>query len=285
VKRPLWVALVAALSVTVASCDGGEDEPSTAAPEPGIYHVHGLGIDPVDGSLYAATHYGLFRVPEGGGARRVGDSYQDTMGFTVVGPEHFLGSGHPDLQDPDLPPLLGLIESTDAGHSWQPLSLLGKADFHALSFRHGMVHGYDATNERFMVSADRQSWVTRSQPAGLVSFAVDPTSPDHVLATTSSGLLRSTDGGRTWDSASAPPLAFLSWADDGTLAAAGADARIYVSSDSGAGWSEVGALPGLPEAFLAVDDGTLIAAVQAAGLYDSTDGGSTWRLRYRDEPT
>jgi hypothetical protein len=36
------------------------------------------------------------------------------MGFTIVGPNRFLGSGHPDLRD-DLPPLLGLIESTNRG--------------------------------------------------------------------------------------------------------------------------------------------------------------------------
>ena len=38
------------------------------------------------------------------------------MGFTVAGPDHFLGSGHPDfrdtkLYDPNKRPLLGLTES------------------------------------------------------------------------------------------------------------------------------------------------------------------------------
>jgi hypothetical protein len=63
-------------------------------------------------------------------AERVGDSYQDTMGFTVVGPNRFLGSGHPATDD--LPPLLGLIESTDAGKTWEHVSLLGEADSHVL---------------------------------------------------------------------------------------------------------------------------------------------------------
>jgi hypothetical protein len=276
--------ILAALGLLFGAC-GGEDEAPTGTAEPGIHHVHGLGIDPGDGSLYAATHYGLFHIPPAGDASRVGDNYQDTMGFTVVGPQHFLGSGHPDLQQPELPPLLGLIESTDAGRSWQPVSLLGEADFHALAFRHGLVYGYDATNERFMVSPDRRSWETRSQPRGLFSFAVDPNSPEHVLATTSSGLISSADGGRTWSATSAPPLAFLGWADDGSLAAAGADRGIYVSPDGGTSWTGVGELPGLPEAFLAVDGRTLVAAVQELGIYDSTDGGGTWRLRYRDDPS
>jgi len=282
-KRVL-IGVAAVLSVAVTGC-GTDDGADTAVAEPGIHHVHGLGVDPADGDLYAATHYGLFRVPASGAAQRVGDSYQDTMGFTVVGPARFLGSGHPDLQDAELPPLLGLIESGDGGRTWEPISLLGETDFHALVFRHGLVYGYDATSERFMVSADRRSWETRSQPSGVVSLAVDPDDAAHVLATTPSGLLASDDGGRTWNPVPAPPLLFLSWADDGTLAGTGTDATIYVSADRGATWTETGRLPGFPEALLAIDVETMIVAVQERGLYDSTDGGRSWQLRYRDKPT
>jgi hypothetical protein len=169
--------------------------------DPGLIHVHGLGINPADGTLYAATHTGLFAVRDGVG-QRVADRLQDTMGFTVVGPDHFLGSGHPDFRDtqlyqPDRRPLLGLIESRDAGRSWQPLSLLGEADFHALQIAHGLVYGYDATGQRFMVTRDRRRWQVRST-VELVGFAVSPTDPELVVATTGGVLLRSTDGGRHW---------------------------------------------------------------------------------------
>lgn len=63
---------------------------------PPITHVHGLGVDPGDGALIVATHYGTFRMRAGGGSERIGDSLQDTMGFTVVGWGRFLGSGHPE---------------------------------------------------------------------------------------------------------------------------------------------------------------------------------------------
>jgi hypothetical protein len=101
-------------------------------------HVHRLGINPRDGALYAATHTGLFTIRDRA-ATRVADRYQDTMGFTVVGPDHFLGSGHPDfrdrqLYDPNRRPLLGLVDSRDAARSWRSLSLLGEADFHALQW-------------------------------------------------------------------------------------------------------------------------------------------------------
>lgn len=99
--------------------------------DPGPIHVHGLGIDPADGSLFIASHTGRFRVgKDSRKAVRVEDRYQDTMGFSIVGPNRFLGSGHPDAREQELPPLLGLIESTDAGRTWQPISLLGEADFH-----------------------------------------------------------------------------------------------------------------------------------------------------------
>ena len=60
----------------------------------------------------------MFRIDEHGTATRIADRWQDTMAFTVTvtGAGTFLGSGHPDLRE-DLPPHLGLIESTDAGET------------------------------------------------------------------------------------------------------------------------------------------------------------------------
>lgn len=92
--------LATALALVAVGCGSAENapEPATSANgDPGPIHVHGLGIDPADGSLFVATHTGLFRTPAGEQrAIRVADRYQDTMGFTVVGPNRFLGSGHPD---------------------------------------------------------------------------------------------------------------------------------------------------------------------------------------------
>ncbi len=95
--------------------------------DPGPIHVHGLGINPADGSLLIATHTGTYRVePDEDKAELIGANRQDTMGFTVAGPDRFLGSGHPDpnaAREGGLSPLLGLIESRDAGRSWQSISL------------------------------------------------------------------------------------------------------------------------------------------------------------------
>lgn len=218
---PTWLAVAAGLAFLlgiglVARDDSNRGEGgTTASGGDAVAHVHGLGINPADGDLYAATHFGLFRIPDDGKARRVGDAIQDTMGFTIVGGNHFLGSGHPDLEDkrlraPGKPPLLGLIESKDAGRTWNSLSLLGEADFHSLVAAHGRIFGYDSTGGRLMVSADGKEWETRSE-LGIGDFAVDPADPDHLVAMTDRGIAESSDGGRSWSPITGPDLAFLAW--------------------------------------------------------------------------
>jgi len=137
-RRATLAVAVAATFLLLAGC-GGED---SAAPEefagvpleaqdPGPIHVHGLGYDTSAKVLYVATHTGMFELPDGAAkAKRIGDKHQDTMGFSLVKPGLFLGSGHPDARD-DSPPHLGLIKSVDRGRSWQSVSLLGQADARA----------------------------------------------------------------------------------------------------------------------------------------------------------
>ena len=252
-------------------------------PDPGVVHVHGLGVDPADGVLYAATHSGLFRLPEGGGEpTRVANRYQDTMGFSVVGPNTFLGSGHPDYRE-DHPPRLGLIESTDAGETWEPLSLRGEADFHALHVAHGNVYGYESGSGAFMVSTDREDWETRSR-LPMRDFAVSPADADTVLATTERGLALSTDGGRSWRGVRAPALAVLAWGSADSLYGIAADGAVHHSSDGGTTWSLRGNAGGPPEAVTFDPDGgsggTLYVAVSEQGIRQSTDGGRTFTTRF-----
>jgi hypothetical protein len=134
-------------------------------------------------------------------AKRVGDSFQDTMGFTVVGPGRFLGSGHPDAQS-DEPPLLGLVESRDAGKSWRPVALSGKADFHVLRAVGDSVVGYDSSNNRLMrLGPDRTLTKLRTPRGTLIDLAVDPEDERHYVAAADTGIYESHDGGgagRAW---------------------------------------------------------------------------------------
>ncbi|WP_436789746.1 F510_1955 family glycosylhydrolase [Yinghuangia sp. YIM S10712] len=204
-RRLIPAALAAIVLANAAACSGTDAPPdstgeaATAAPQFG--HVHGLGIDPADGTVYAATHHGVFALT-GDGAVPVGQNRGDFMGFTVTGPGTFLASGHP-APGSSRDHHFGLLESTDSGSTWTALSLTGQADFHALEHAHGTVYGYDSTSERIRVSADRLSWDDR---AGLeaTDLAIHPSDADVLFAATADGVRRSTDAGRTFAAATCP---------------------------------------------------------------------------------
>ena len=249
---------------TPADADGG------AAPE--MEHIHGIGVDPGDGAVYAGTHYGLFRIADGS-ATRVSE-VQDYMGFTVAGPGHFLASGHPG-EGQGGPSSVGLVESTDAGQTWETLSLSGEADFHALEYRHDRVYGLNSMTGQLLTSTDKQSWAEVSS-AEIADFAVSPEDPDVLVATTQEGLARSTDGGATFEVVeSAPVMVFVSWAEDGTLAGVTPDGVVYTAEDPAGEWSERAGLDGQPEA-LTVDSATQIYAAANGTVLASTDGGATF---------
>ena len=278
------------LSLSVAACSSGPgdaDPIGSSGPELGLEHVHGLGLDPADGVLYAATHYGVWRIPDEGAATRVADRFQDTMGFTVVGPGTFLGSGHPDFRmDPDLPTRLGLIRSEDAGETWESLSLGGEADFHVLRAVHGKVYGWEAGTGRVMVSGDDgATWDARGA-VDLRDLAVSPAEPDTLLATTGTGPLRSEDGGRTWvPVAAAPVLVVLAWASPDSLYGVGPDGAVHHSADGGITWLARGHVGGEPEALaVARHDGAefLLVAVSETGILSSSDGGASFALRHAE---
>lgn len=274
-------ALVLALALTVAACMSGQTSTTTlSTPDPGVVHVHSLDVVPGDGTLYAATHTGLFTVSEDGSAQRVGERWHDLMGFTVAGPGDLIASGHPDLTDPELSqpgvkPLLGLVASTD-GADWEQLSLFGEVDFHALSAAHGKVYGWDSTSGRFMVSDDRLSWDARSE-LQLADFAVSPDDPNVIVGAAEQGVVRSEDGGSTWQPAADQQLLMLAWDDDGLVGAA-PNGALLTSDSAATTWSRRGQLGGQPEA-LHADSDTLYAAVAGRGVLQSGDRGGTWTVR------
>ena len=279
---------MALAGISLGSCGGSEDAgPTNTAPgfrveDPGPVHVHGLGVNPADGALFIATHTGLYRsAPRQTTAKRVGDRLQDTMGFTVTGPDRFLGSGHPDGRDGQ-PPFLGLIRSADAGRNWRPVSLLGKRDFHALEAAGARVYGYGSdfkTREQgLLVSEDRgRTWSGRRAPEPLLALSADGARPDRVLAGGARAIWRSDDGARTW----------MRLAGPGGLVASGRGGRAYrvtldgslsVSEEAGRRWRSRGRVGGEPAAFeLSGED--LYVALHDGTVKQSADEGRTWRVR------
>jgi photosystem II stability/assembly factor-like uncharacterized protein len=206
------------------------------------------------------------------------------MGFTIVGPDRFLGSGHPDLEEAsekNLPPHLGLIESTDKGQSWQSISLSGEADFHVLRFTGEHVYGYDASNDRLLVSADRgRSWNELEKPGPIVDLAVDPRDAGRILVASAGGveegLFESSDGGESWKRVS-EAVGLLAWPDRLYLIAGSGE--VFASGDGGRRLKQQGEIGGQPAALVAEGPKELYAALHDGTIKRSTDGGVSWTLR------
>jgi hypothetical protein len=277
------VLLVLLAALTGAGCAGDDEQPDRTEPvvsDPGPIHVHGLGTNPKDDALFIATHTGLFRL---GAAEsvptRVGGRYQDTMGFTVVGPDGFLGSGHPDGRE-KAPPFLGLIRSGDAGETWQPVSLRGKADFHVLEAANPRIYGFgsdwDTRQAQFLVSDnDGKDWDEREVPEPLISLALRPGDPDRIFAAGERGLYESRDAGRRWTKREGP-AGLLGWRRDG-LTLVTTTGGVMASPD-GKRWRRVGEVGGQPAAFEAEAE-FLYVALHDGTIKRSRDGGRTWAIR------
>lgn len=278
-RSVLCLLALAALS----ACGGGERDPATN--DAGPIHVHGLGINPADDALFVATHTGLFRVADGETeARRVAGRYQDTMGFAVVGPNRFLGSGHPDLRE-KLPPYLGLIESTDSGRSWNAVSLQGKVDFHVLEARGRRVYGYGSDFEtreaRFLTSTDGgRRWTPLRAPAELTSLVMAPDDPRRLMASGTRRVYFSPDSGRSWAKLDTPAAGLLAWNADGVFLTA-SDGRVWRSARDAPKWTVVGSTGGTPAAFEAPRPRELLVALHDGVIKRSVDVGRNWTVRSR----
>jgi len=286
VGAPLAAAVAVGL-LLVAGCGGDEEstpEQFTGAPieaqDPGPIHVHGLGYDSKRDILYIATHTGMFELhADANKARRIGQSYQDTMGFTLVSPDFFLGSGHPDLRE-ELPSHLGLIRSTDRGRNWDPVSLLGKADFHVLRAQGKTVYGFDSRSERLLVSTDAgRGWTTLVPPEALIDLAIDPKNPRHLLASGGAVLYESLDGGRTWNAIASGIAGHLAWPTSGRVFLADLAGSFLTAPRASGPWRARGALVSPAAALLAVDEQTLFAALHDGTIVRSGNGGATWKVR------
>lgn len=287
------VALGAALMLALSACSSsprpgndssigpGDPIPRSDADTAGatMSHVHGIGRNPGDGDVYVATHHGLWRVRGETEPELVGEYLHDFMGFSVVGADHFVASGHPNSAG-ELPPHLGLIESRDAGATWTSRSLLGEADFHALRTTGGKTYGWNSQGAELMVSDDRREWGTLAEGKMMLDVAADPTDGEILLASvatdhTTLQLQRSTDGGRSFKAVGkAPQLARFAWTGDGGLTGFAVDGAVWSSDDRGRSWRRVGTVGAMPDA-VSGDEHELLAAADGK-IIASSDGGE-WK--------
>ncbi len=289
IARLVPFAVLLMLAVTLAACGGddatvdaergGGGAQSAADGSAELEHIHGLGVEPGSETLYVATHYGLFQAAKGQSKlERASESRQDIMGFSVVGPRHFIGSGHPDPSQ-DQPPSLGLIESRDRGRSWKNVSLLGEADFHVLRSAGRRVYGFNSLTGKLMASTDGgREWREHTPPAAIVDLAIDPTDSRRIIAATERGLLLSPDAGESWRPLDEEIAGLLAWPAPKTLFVADAQGRVARSADAGKSFKALGPIGGQPVAF-ASHEKELYAALADGKIMRSTDGGASWSVR------
>jgi hypothetical protein len=282
--QPMIAIAATALLLLVAGC-GDDSTVESSGPQPAaetatVHHIHGLGVGPKSGDLYVATHSGLFVAADGDQQlQQVGDSEQDIMGFSVVGPDRFIGSGHPAPDDTDSPPNLGLIESRDGGTTWKNISLLGDADFHVLRSSSDRIYGYDGSQGRVMVSSDGgRQWTQRTPPAAMFDLAIDPSDPDRIVASTERGIFHSADAGKTWRPLREDIAGLLAWPAAKALHMVDGQGQVQRSTDGGRQWQPTGGIGGQPAAFIA-SGSVLYAALADSTVKRSTDGGATWSVR------
>lgn len=271
--------------------------PPRLTPVDQLHHIHGLAVDAHDPAiLYIATHGGLVRVVDGQRWEYVGDGRSDLMGFTVHRSERgvMYVSGHPDPSS-HLPNPIGVMVSRDGGQSWQPLSLAGKVDLHAMTIGADgkTLYGWNVTGSPglYRISVRDGTWA-RVDATGLqdvFGLAAHPQQSDTLLAGTRGGLVVSRDSGQTWS----PISKALSGIQVTAVAyhpknprtlyayAARPDLGLIKSEDGGEQWKSLGFFLGEKDAvnIFAISphqSETLYISTFGSDLYLSRDGGKKW---------
>lgn len=272
------MAAVAAVTITLSACsaspgpDAAADAHTTSRESLGS-HVHGLAVDPQTRELFLATHEGLFNVTRSPGDR-IGAT-NDFMGFTPAAePGAFYASGHPG-RGSTLPNPMGLLRTSDGGKTWEQLSRQGESDFHALATTKSGVLGFDGA---LRATADDITW-TAEDPGFAPSALAGHPATDTVLAVTSSGLQRSTDGGKTWAlNTAAPVIQFAAFASATDVVGITPRGKVHTSADAGATWTSAGQIEGTVQAVTALklDGPPAVWAATTEGIVHSSDGGATF---------
>ncbi len=265
-------AVIAALAL--GACTSSIDQKTSAPPGETVFgHVHGIGLNPGDDRVYVASHQGVFRLDDGA-PTLIADRAQDTMGFTIAGPDRFLASGHPAPGSTDPNPL-GLIASTDRAASWSPLSLAGTSDLHSIDTAGDTIHAYGADGQILSSQDGGRSWETIAR-GQFIDIAANPSAPDQLLATTeTANLVSVTAGKEPTQIAGAPPLVLIDRTSSDEIVGVDPVGAVFISADDGDSWRETTSLDSRPEAF-SVRSGTWFAATED-GLFRSSDKGKAWQ--------
>jgi hypothetical protein len=286
------------------------DTPVWAHRGPAGGNVYTVVADPLHPSiLYAGTERGVFRSTDAGATWAVsGTGLAPTRVQTIAIDPATPSTLYAGTLTPNGVASVGIYKSTDSGGTWSPVDAgifdpvtgTGPVDVESIAI--------DPRNPSILIAGSLFSEIFRSVDGGAnwqsvtfggnslglqtPSIVFDPTNSSKVYAATSSGLLRSADGGSTWAFAGNAGVPFYALAIDPTAPATlyAGDATgsgIWKSTDSGAHWATANvSLPGATGSrpfitSLAVDPAhpaTVYATTFGNGVFVSTNGAGTWAV-------
>lgn len=275
----------------------GADEPFDFS------HVHGLGYEPGNQTIYVATHHGLILGTPSGDEWTwgyAGLERYDYMGFTqdATNASILYSSGHPDDPRAYGGVHLGVRRSTDGGVTWEQRSLKGQVDFHSLTSIPGVAGGLVGVwKGNLMESRDGGlTWVNHTVPGTYLPFDAAVTD-HHVYLTSADGLLAGHMGNASsWKQHAGGhdevgTFYAIAAAADGSVMFAGTgngrSGTTYRSTDGGLTWNQTeheslksAAVP-LVFAFDPLDVQHVLAATSGGAILESRDQGVSWVLLRR----
>jgi len=184
-----------------------------------------------------------------------------------------------------------------AAADWEPLGPFGgSAAIVQMDYQQGVVLAATSNAQLFKSSDDGDSWVSLPFPARsrarLHALAIDRQNPGVYFvglsgdASEYSGIMRTADGGLTWNRIPEPGLknvwSIAIWPEDSQVIAAGTEEGLWLTEDGGTNWALTTPVddpelkPVVSIAFDPWDSQTLYLGTPHLA-WKTTDGGSAWQ--------
>jgi photosystem II stability/assembly factor-like uncharacterized protein len=271
---PFGLGVIALLAVVAVLVVQALPKPGQVAwARLGSQDVHSLAFVGGDQQHVLFGHHGgVSESLDGGRTWTALSARQDAMSMTPATDGSIVVAGHNVFSG-----------SSDSGTTWAPIPAdLPNLDIHGFTRDPGdpaRMWAYLATGGLWESANGGLHWVQVRADTVVFPLAVRDGSTTTLLAVDASGLVASTDGGRTFTTRGEPPtypVTSLAASRDGRTIYAGAPDGLVRSGDGGRTWTPTGYV-GSAFALATSSDGAIVAVVsRETEFFRSSDGGATW---------